>query len=59
MEYYAELLAKGRVDLLPKIMEHLKGCPNCEAEYGEALSCLVASQSESHLTESGGSKTEE
>jgi len=30
MEYYAEMLAKGRIDLLPEIMEHLKGCPDCE-----------------------------
>jgi hypothetical protein len=54
MEYYAELLARGRIDLLPKIMEHLKGCPDCEDKYGEVLSCLVASQYEPHLTDPGG-----
>ncbi len=54
MEYYAEMLAKGRTDLLPKIMEYLKGCPDCETEYGEALSYLVAGQYEPHLTEFGG-----
>ena len=46
MEYYAELLAKGSTDLLPEVIEHLKGCPNCEARYREALRHLIASQSE-------------
>ena len=44
MEYFAELLAGGDTDLLPKILEHLKGCPNCEHEYREVLHRLAASQ---------------
>jgi hypothetical protein len=44
MEYYAELLAGGNTDLLPKILEHLEGCPNCELEYREVLRRLAASQ---------------
>jgi len=46
MEYYAELLAKGSTDLLPEVIEHLKGCPNCEVRHHEALRHLIASQSE-------------
>jgi hypothetical protein len=42
MEYYAELLTRGRVDLLPRIIEHLKRCPHCEGEYRETLRCLTA-----------------
>jgi len=59
MEYFAELLAEGRTDLLPRIVAHLKGCPNCEAEYSEALSYLLVSQSQADLTESRGSKIDE
>jgi hypothetical protein len=46
MEYYAELLAGGTTDLLPKILEHLAGCPNCEFQHREALLRLAAAQSE-------------
>jgi hypothetical protein len=46
MEYYAELLASGNTDLLPKILEHLERCPNCELVHREALHRLLASQSE-------------
>jgi hypothetical protein len=42
MEYYAELLTRGRVDLLPRIIEHLKRCPRSEVEYREAVRCLIA-----------------
>jgi hypothetical protein len=41
MEYYAELLTRGRVDLLPTIIEHLERCPHCEREYRETLRCLA------------------
>jgi len=41
MEYYAELLTRGRVDLLPRIIEHMERCPHCEVEYREALRCLT------------------
>lgn len=64
MEYYAELLAKGGTDLLPKVLDHLRRCPSCQAQHGEALRRLMASQSEtgggsrSDLTESGGSDVE-
>jgi hypothetical protein len=50
MEYYAELLARGRVDLLPKIIEHLQECPHCGVQYREALRRLVPSQSETSNT---------
>jgi hypothetical protein len=42
MEYFAELLARGRVDLLPRIIDHLKRCPHCKGEYREALRFLAA-----------------
>jgi hypothetical protein len=44
MEYYAELLAKGSTDLLPEVIEHLKGCPSCEVRYREELRHLIVSQ---------------
>jgi len=50
MECYAELLAKGSTDLLPDVIEHLKGCPNCEVQHREALRHLIASQSETSTT---------
>jgi hypothetical protein len=65
IEYYAEMLARGKVDLLPSVIEHLKRCPSCKAQYRKALRSLVASQSEtstassSDLTESHGSEAEE
>jgi hypothetical protein len=46
MEYYAELLAGGNPDLLPQILKHLEGCPNCELQHREALLRLAAAQSE-------------
>jgi hypothetical protein len=46
VEYYAELLAKGSTDLLPEVIEHLKGCPNCEVQHREELRHLITSQSE-------------
>jgi len=46
MEYYAELLAGGNADLLPKILEHLEGCPNCGLQHREALLHLSAAESE-------------
>ena len=46
MEYYAEVLARGGVDLLPEIIEHLERCPDCELQHREALRRLIASQSE-------------
>lgn len=47
MEYYAELLARGGVDLLPEIMKHLEGCPSCRLEHRAALQRLVSVQEES------------
>jgi hypothetical protein len=52
MEYYAELLDKGSADLLPAVIEHLKGCPRCEVQHREALRHLVAGQSETSTTPS-------
>jgi hypothetical protein len=49
MEYYAELLAGCSTNLLPKVIEHLKECPACEARHREVLSWLVASQSETGI----------
>jgi len=46
MEYYAELLARGGVDLLPEIIKHLEGCPDCQLELREALHHLIANQPE-------------
>lgn len=62
MEYYAELLAGGNTDLLPKILEHLEMCPNCELQFQDALHCLAADQVERSAvsaadpTASGGSE---
>jgi hypothetical protein len=46
MEYYAEVLTKGGVDLLPEIIEHLERCPDCRIQYQEALRCLLVDQVE-------------
>jgi PIN domain nuclease of toxin-antitoxin system len=46
MEYYAEALTRGGVDLLPEIIEHLKRCPDCKLQHRQALRRLMASQSE-------------
>jgi hypothetical protein len=65
MEYYAELLARDGVGLLPVVMERLKRCAYCEPQYRESLRCLLESQSEtsatslSDLTGSYGSEQEE
>ena len=37
LEYYSELLVQGGADLLPKVLEHLQGCPECRIEHREAL----------------------
>ena len=44
MEYYADVLATTGADLLPKVLDHLRSCPNCRAEHREALHRLMASQ---------------
>ena len=65
MEYYAELLARDGIGLLPEVIERLKRCPDCEPQYRKALRCLRGSQSEgraaslSDLTRSDRSKQEE
>ena len=65
MEYYAEVVAKCGVGLLPKVLEHLKKCPSCKARHHETLNRLMASQSETRgvsqyvFTRSGGSDVEE
>jgi hypothetical protein len=46
MEYYAEVLAMGSTGLLPEVIEHLNGCPDCELQHREALRRLAAGQSE-------------
>ena len=37
LEYYSELLAQGKVDLLHEVIEHLQGCPECWRVQQEAL----------------------
>ena len=59
IEYYAEVLARGGVDLLPEITEHLERCPDCELQHREALQRLTASQAErsaAPLTDATGSE---
>jgi len=65
MEYYSEVLAKGGADLLPQVLQHLRRCPSCEAQYREALRRLMPDQSgtsgasDGDVTESGASDGEE
>lgn len=47
MDYYAEVLARGGADLLPKVLDHLKRCPHCAFQDREVLRRLAPSQSES------------
>lgn len=54
MEYYADVLARGGADLLPKVLKHLTKCPSCAAQHREALRRLMAEQSET----SGASKSD-
>ncbi len=46
MEYYAEVLVRGGVDLLPEIIEYLERCPDCRLQHREALRRLTANESE-------------
>jgi len=46
LKYYSELLTLGGPDLLPTIVEHLQGCPDCRIEHQEALRRLEAVQEE-------------
>lgn len=46
MEYYAEVLTRGGVELLPQIIEHLARCPDCQLQHRETLRRLVADESE-------------
>jgi len=40
LEYYSELLAQRGADLLPDVMEHVQGCPECWMEHRVALHLL-------------------
>jgi hypothetical protein len=52
LEYYSELLAKGGDALLPEVMEHVRGCPECRFEHREALRRLeIAYQEDQDGTE--------
>ena len=42
VEYYSEFLAQGGADLLPEVMEHLQGCPECWRVHQKALRRLEA-----------------
>ena len=46
MEYYAELLARGGIALLPEVMKHLEGCPSCRTEHSAALERLSSIEGE-------------
>jgi len=46
MEYWTELLVHGGVDLLPAVQKYLARCPDCYAEYREALRRLESARSE-------------
>jgi hypothetical protein len=65
MEYYAEVIAKGGIHLLPAVLDHLRRCPHCEAEHSQALRLLLATRSGSdarprrEMTESGDSSVPE
>jgi hypothetical protein len=48
MEYYADLLSTAGADLLPKVLDHLRGCPSCRAQHREALRRLMESESETN-----------
>jgi hypothetical protein len=37
LEYYSDLLTQRGAGILPKVMEHLQGCPECRIEHQEAL----------------------
>jgi hypothetical protein len=52
LEYYSGLLAQGGADLLPEVMEHLQGCPECWIEHQEALRRLEATYREEQNGES-------
>ena len=42
LESYSELLAQGGANLLPEVMEHLQGFPECWSVHQEALRRLEA-----------------
>jgi hypothetical protein len=48
--YYADLLTRGGVGLLPLVIERLKRCPDCQPQFREVLHCLPGSQSETSTT---------
>jgi hypothetical protein len=48
MEFYADLLAQAGADLFPEVIEHLKHCPHCEAQYREALRRLCRPIKDEH-----------
>jgi hypothetical protein len=45
-EYYAEILASAGDSLLPKVLDHLKSCPQCSVQHRDTLRRLTKSQSE-------------
>jgi hypothetical protein len=54
MEYYAEALTDRGVDLLPRVIEHLEGCPDCALQHRDALRGLLAGQPEGDAALSTG-----
>lgn len=65
MEYYAHALAECGPDILPRVLEHLRTCPDCRVQHREALRRLTPDQPEDNRAsgsdprESGGSDVEE
>jgi hypothetical protein len=54
LEHYAELLAEGGHALIPKVIEHLRRCPECKQQHREALVSLLARCSESSASSAAG-----
>ena len=40
IEFYAGILAQRGPDVLPRVLEHLQGCPSCPGEYDRSLQRL-------------------
>jgi hypothetical protein len=58
MEYYAEALT-GHEDLLPRIIEHLKRCPECALQHRRALRRLIPDPSQRGQAPLDGATTRE
>ena len=50
MDFYAGLLAERGPEVLPDVLQHLRGCPTCSREYHEALHRLEATYGDEKAT---------